>query len=147
MRDNPPAMPITQLEHFLVLTDDVDRTRDFYRDVLGLSVGPRPPLAFAGYWLYAGSTPCVHIGERAGYALYSAPLGIPVSPAADGTGPFDHVAFNATDFEAMSARLAQHGVTAHVNVVPGIGLKQLFFYDPNGVKIEINISAQPPAKA
>jgi len=134
-------MPISHLEHFLVLTDDIDRTRDFYRDALGLAVGPRPPLAFEGYWMYAGRTPCVHIAERASYERSSHPLGIPVSGDADGTGPFDHVAFVATDFEAMSTRLAQHGVTAHVNVVPGIGLKQLFLYDPNGVKIEINVPA------
>jgi catechol 2,3-dioxygenase-like lactoylglutathione lyase family enzyme len=136
-------MPITQLEHFLVLTDDVDATRDFYRDVLGLSVGPRPPLEFSGYWLYAGDVPCVHIAGRASYEATSARLGIPVSPPARGTGPFDHVAFNATDFEQVSARLARHGVAAHVNVVAGIGLRQLFLSDPNGVKIEINIPALP----
>jgi catechol 2,3-dioxygenase-like lactoylglutathione lyase family enzyme len=30
----------------LVLTDDLDVTRDFYRDALGLREGPRPPLGF-----------------------------------------------------------------------------------------------------
>jgi catechol 2,3-dioxygenase-like lactoylglutathione lyase family enzyme len=43
-------MPLTQLEHYLVLTDDLDGTRDFYRDALGLREGARkleektPPL-------------------------------------------------------------------------------------------------------
>ena len=64
-------MPITHLEHFLVLTDDIEATRDFYRDVLGLTVGPRPPLPFTGYWLYAGGAPCVHIAERASYTASS----------------------------------------------------------------------------
>jgi len=134
-------MPITQLEHFLVIADDLDATRDFYRDVLGLSVGPRPPLAFPGYWLYAGETPCVHLAERATYTSSSAPRGVPVSPPASGTGPFDHVAFNASDFDEIAARLARHGVVARVNEVPGIGLRQLFLFDPNGVKIEINVRA------
>jgi catechol 2,3-dioxygenase-like lactoylglutathione lyase family enzyme len=136
-------MPITHLEHFLVLTDDIEATRDFYRDVLGLSVGPRPPLGFAGYWLYAGGAPCVHIAERASYAASSLPAGIPVSARAPGTGPFDHAAFIARDFDEISARLARHGVAAHLNVVPGNGLRQLFVLDPNGVKIEINIPAEP----
>ena len=142
-------MPITHLEHFLVLTDDIEATRDFYRDVLGLAVGWRPPLAFAGYWLYAGEMPCVHIAERASYNASSAPAGIPVSARAPGTGPFDHAAFIAHDFEEMSARLTRLGVPAHLNVVPGNGLKQLFVLDPNGVKIEINFPAAtrrgPPA--
>ena len=136
-------MPITHLEHFLVLTDDIHATRDFYRDVLGLTVGPRPPLAFAGYWLYAGDTPCVHIAERASYTSTSTPAGIPVSGRSAGTGPFDHAAFIARDFDEIAARLARHGVKAHLNVVPGNGLRQLFLHDPNGVKIEINIPAEP----
>jgi catechol 2,3-dioxygenase-like lactoylglutathione lyase family enzyme len=135
-------MPITHLEHFLVLTDDIDATRDFYRDVLGLTVGPRPPLPFAGYWLYAAGVPCVHIAERASYTASSKPVGIPVSAYAAGTGPFDHAAFIAKDFDEISARLARHGVAAHLNVVPGNGLRQLFVLDPNGVKIEINIPAE-----
>jgi catechol 2,3-dioxygenase-like lactoylglutathione lyase family enzyme len=137
-------MPITHLEHFLVLTDDIEATRDFYRDALGLTVGPRPPLQFAGYWLYAGGAPCVHIAERASYSRSSRPAGIPVSERAPGTGPFDHAAFIASDFEEMSARLARLGIAAHLNVVPGNGLKQLFVLDPNGVKIEINFPAVPP---
>jgi catechol 2,3-dioxygenase-like lactoylglutathione lyase family enzyme len=137
-------MPITHLEHFLVLTDDIDATRDFYRDALGLSVGPRPPLAFAGYWLYAGGMPCVHIAERASYAASCVPAGIPVSECAAGTGPFDHAAFIAKDFDEISARLARHGIEAHLNVVSGNGLRQLFVLDPNGVKIEINIPAERP---
>jgi catechol 2,3-dioxygenase-like lactoylglutathione lyase family enzyme len=34
----------------LVLSDDIDRTRDFYCDVVGLEVGERPPLEFPGDW-------------------------------------------------------------------------------------------------
>lgn len=136
-------MPITHLEHFLVLTDDLNATRDFYRDALGLTVGPRPPLAFAGYWLYAGGVPCVHIAERSSYNASSAPAGIPVSERAPGTGAFDHAAFIAHDFEEMAAHLARLGIPAHLNSVPG-GLRQLFVLDPNGVKIEINF---PPGRA
>ena len=60
-------MPITHLEHFLVLTDDIEATRDFYRDALGLTVGPRPPLSFAGYWLYAGGARELHRIVGAGW--------------------------------------------------------------------------------
>jgi catechol 2,3-dioxygenase-like lactoylglutathione lyase family enzyme len=133
-------MPLTQLEHFLVLTDDIEATRRFYCDALGLTVGPRPPLGFAGYWLYVGSVPCVHVAERSSYTRTSSSVGIPVSPELPGTGPFDHVAFNATDFDAMVAQLEAHGVAVHVNVVPGVALRQLFVFDPNGVKVEINIA-------
>lgn len=132
-------MPLIRMEHYLVLTNDIDATRDFYCNALGMRVGPRPPLAFPGYWLYVGETPCIHIGEWRTYTAHSRTQGIPVSSPAAGTGPVDHIAFNAQDFDEVMGRLERHGVAAHVNTVAGVGLRQLFLFDPNGVKIEINI--------
>src|ERR1700730_9455213 len=107
-------MPLTQLEHYLVLTDDLDGTRDFYRDALGLREGPRPPLGFPGYWLYLGDVPCLHIG---------------VSTPAPGPGPLDHIACNAMDLAGVKARLSAHGVAYSINEVPNAGLTQLFLLD------------------
>jgi extradiol dioxygenase family protein len=36
------AMGLNALHHFTVRTDDLEATRDFYADVLGLEVGFRP---------------------------------------------------------------------------------------------------------
>jgi catechol 2,3-dioxygenase-like lactoylglutathione lyase family enzyme len=132
-------MPLTQLEHYLVLTDDLDRTRDFYRDALGLREGARPPLGFPGYWLYVGDVPCIHIAEWDTYRTHSIAAGISVSMQAPGTGPLDHIAFNAIDLGEVKARLAAHKIEYSVNEVPKAGLIQLFLKDPNGVKIEINV--------
>jgi catechol 2,3-dioxygenase-like lactoylglutathione lyase family enzyme len=132
-------MALTRLEHYLVLTDNVDATRDFYCNVLGMQVGPRPPLEFPGYWVYLGDVPCIHIADWERYATHSAQTGIPVSKRSEGTGPVDHLAFNANNYPEIRDRLHHHGVPAHTNVVPGANLIQLFLNDPNGVKIEINI--------
>jgi catechol 2,3-dioxygenase-like lactoylglutathione lyase family enzyme len=132
-------MPLTKMEHYLVLTDDIDATRDFYVRALGMHVGPRPPLGFPGYWVYVGDTPCIHIAEWATYTTHSLEQGIAVTSRADGTGPLDHIAFNAHDYDDVVARLEAHGVQAARNDVPGGFLRQLFLEDPNGVKIEINV--------
>jgi catechol 2,3-dioxygenase-like lactoylglutathione lyase family enzyme len=132
-------MPILELEHSLILTDDLDGTRDFYHQALGLAVGPRPPLGFPGYWLYAGDVPCIHIAEWESYRAHSAEAGIGVSTRAPGTGPVDHIAFNAVDCEAVKSRLRAHGVPFAENAVPAARLTQLFLHDPNGVKVEINV--------
>jgi catechol 2,3-dioxygenase-like lactoylglutathione lyase family enzyme len=132
-------MPLTKMEHYLVLTDDIDATRDFYVQALGMHVGFRPPLGFPGYWVYVGDTPCIHIAEWASYTTHSLEQGIAVSSRANGTGPVDHIAFNAHDYEDVVARLEAHGVQAARNDVPGGVLRQLFLQDPNGVKIEINV--------
>ena len=132
-------MPLTGLEHVLVLTEDIERTRDFYRDALGLEVGDRPPLEFPGYWLYANGVPCVHVADREAYAAHSASTGILASPPAEGTGALDHLAFSEESHDEAVARLERSGIEARRNTVPGIGLRQLFFEDPNGVLIEVNV--------
>jgi catechol 2,3-dioxygenase-like lactoylglutathione lyase family enzyme len=132
-------MPLTQLEHYLVLTDDLDGTRNFYRDALGMREGTRPPLGFPGYWLYVGDVPCIHIAEWKSYRTHSIAAGISVSTPATGTGPLDHIAFNAVDLAGVKARLSAHEVNYSVNEVSSAGLTQLFLIDPNGVKIEINV--------
>ncbi len=132
-------MPLTQLEHYLVLTEDLEGTRDFYRDALGLREGARPPLGFPGYWLYVGDVPCIHIAEWNTYRTHSIAAGISVTAPAPGTGPLDHIAFNAVDLEGVKSRLAAHKIEYSVNEVPKAGLIQLFLKDPNGVKIEINV--------
>ncbi|HVS76297.1 MAG TPA: VOC family protein [Steroidobacteraceae bacterium] len=131
-------MPLTAIEHCLVITNDLEATRQFYCEALGLRLGPRPPLAFPGYWLYVGEVPCIHVAEWRTYTAHSAETGLPVSAPAPGTGPVDHIAFNAADYEEMLARLARCGVQASRNDPPGGTLRQLFVTDPNGVKIELN---------
>jgi catechol 2,3-dioxygenase-like lactoylglutathione lyase family enzyme len=131
-------MSVTSIEHVLVLSDDIDATRDFYCAVVGLTVGDRPPLAFPGYWLYAGTTACVHVAERGPYAAHAAGLGLNVPERDPGVGPVDHVAFSAGDYDALVERLESCGVPAVTNVVPG-GPRQVFIEDPNGVRIEINV--------
>ena len=97
-----PHMSVTAIEHVLVLSDDIERTRDFYCEVIGLEVGDRPPLEFPGYWLYAGATACVHIAERRPYAAHAARLGLEVPERDPGVGPVDHIAFNAGDYDALT---------------------------------------------
>ena len=70
------SMSVTAMEHVLVLSDDIEATREFYCQVVGLSVGDRPPLEFPGYWLYAGDAPCLHIAERRPYLRHAAWIGL-----------------------------------------------------------------------
>jgi catechol 2,3-dioxygenase-like lactoylglutathione lyase family enzyme len=124
-------MPLVGLQHTLVLTDDLERTKAFYCDVLGLEVGERPALPFPGYWLYLDGAACLHVAARAEYEAHAKTLGL----AAKGF-PVDHVAFVADGHEQLAERLAAAGVEVTTNVVPG-GVRQLFFDDPNGARVEL----------
>jgi catechol 2,3-dioxygenase-like lactoylglutathione lyase family enzyme len=132
-------MPLNALDHLLVLTDDLEATRSFYRDVLGLEDGPRPPLPFPGHWLYAGEAPCIHVADRATYRAHARTLGLDPADDRHGAGVVDHIAFRATDYDTIVARLDRYGVAAVRNTVEGAGIRQLFVRDPNGVTVEINV--------
>lgn len=133
-------MPLNLMEHYLVLTDDMEATRAFYIDVLGLQDGFRPELGFPGYWLYLDSTPVLHIAEWLTYTAHSNKMGIPVSTRSDSTGAFDHIAFNGTGPEETISCLEKNNIPYERNDVPHAGLVQLFLNDPNGIKIELNFS-------
>jgi catechol 2,3-dioxygenase-like lactoylglutathione lyase family enzyme len=126
-------MPLGRLDHLLVLTEDLEATKAFYCDALGLEVGDRPPLAFPGYWLYLDGAPCMHVADRKSYEAHAAGIGLRVDATVD------HVAFAGADYDSLAARLEQAGVESVTNTVPGAGLRQLFLTDPNGVRVEINV--------
>jgi catechol 2,3-dioxygenase-like lactoylglutathione lyase family enzyme len=138
------GLGVSELEHVLVLTDDVESARAFYEQAVGLRTGDRPALEFPGYWLYAGGVPCVHIADRTAYRAHAARLGLNVGERGGGAGgsgsaPVDHIAFNASDYDAVTARLDAAGIEAVRNDVPGGGPRQLFFEDPDGLRVEINV--------
>ncbi len=134
-------MPITHMQHYMVLAKDLEKTRAFYCDVLGLRVGERPPFRFKGLWIYAGDVACIHVAERASYDETSRTAANPADPNNHGSGSVDHIAFAATDFDELVRSFERHGVEYRVTQVPGRPLRQLFVFDPDGIQIEINIKS------
>jgi catechol 2,3-dioxygenase-like lactoylglutathione lyase family enzyme len=118
-------MSLRGLDHVTVNCADLERSRAFYVETLGMTDGERPPFPFPGAWLYLGGRPVVHLVGGAGQHAQS-------------TGAFDHVAFEAEDFAAMRARLVASGIAFRETDFAAIGLKQLFLPDPDGVNVELN---------
>jgi catechol 2,3-dioxygenase-like lactoylglutathione lyase family enzyme len=131
-------MPLIRIEHYLVISNDLEATRRFYCEALGLTDGPRPAFGFRGLWLYSGDTACVHVAERASYLSHYEKSDKHIPSLAPTTGALDHVAFAAEDYDGVLGRLEQHGVPVRKAGVPGGRLRQLFVLDPDGVQIEMN---------
>ena len=136
-------MPLSHIEHFLVAADDIDATRDWYARVLGMTSGPHPEFGFPVHWMYLGDTDVVHIGPSAKVATDAqrAYLGRTSQDSGAGTGAIDHIAFRATGLPVTLAHLRAQGVPFKQRRANGQALVQLFFHDPNGVKIELNFAA------
>ena len=132
-------MPLSHIEHLLIQSPDIDATRDWYMRVLGLRDGPHPDFGFPVHWLYLGDEPVLHLAEGGAAVSENRKryLG-QQSQATTGTGVIDHVAFRATGLKEMLAHFDKLGVEFKERQVDDQGLYQLFLFDPNGVKVELN---------
>ena len=126
-------MPVRAFDHYNLrapraLLDDLCA---FYRDVVGLTVGPRPPFRRFGCWLYAGERPVLHLGEADAGESCDAPV----------SGTFNHASFDCTGKREFEARLAALGIEYRTARVPLTGQEQLFFRDPAGNGVELQFAS------
>lgn len=123
-------MPVRTLQHINIRCIDADAACDFYVALLGLRAGPRPPFRSHGHWLYLDDIPVVHLVQRE-----------PGETIALGTGPLNHIAFEADDLDGTRRLLRQRGTAFREAVVPRDGTIQLFLSDLDGVPLELNFAS------
>jgi catechol 2,3-dioxygenase-like lactoylglutathione lyase family enzyme len=127
-------MPAQSLNHFTIKVRDLEATKRFYTEIVGLTVGDRPPLDFAGYWLYCGDVPTVHL-------IYNRTGDKPIEGVPE-TGRLDHIAFASTGLQDIRTKLQLHGIEYEESVLPRMNMTQLFYRDPDGIAIEMNFAAK-----
>jgi len=130
---------LTQVDHFLIQTADLAKTRDWYVRTLGMTEGWHPDFKFPVVWLYIGEKDVLHLCEGGANVSENRKkyLG-QQSEAVSGSGVVDHIAFRAYGLADTIAHLQSLGVDFNQRMVSDQGLYQLFMFDPNGVKIELN---------
>ena len=126
------------MNHFTVLSDDLEVTKKFYCDMLGFEIGARPNFTMGGYWLYVGDQPILHVVQRKELHEHRA-------------GVIDHMAFTATDLPGTAAKLDKAKVKWELRRLPPdgprAGLWQMFFDDPHGGKVEFDFDKTEQAPA
>ena len=131
-------MTVTAVNHFTILTDDLPGTLAFYAAHLDLRPGARPPFSFPGAWLYAdggkGPDPILHIVA-----------GVDRNRLVKGV--IDHMAFSGKGLADAVRKLAANNVKYELRRLPQFSTWQLFFFDPNGAKVEIDFDPNEPAPA
>jgi glyoxylase I family protein len=113
--------------HFSLNVRDLEASRAFYGDLLGLPEIDRPDLGFPGEWYQAGSVQLHLIGIPPGF---EGDLG---SPPPTLTPLANHLAFEIDDYEAVKVKLEEAG---HKVIGLGVESGQLFMQDPDGHVIE-----------
>jgi catechol 2,3-dioxygenase-like lactoylglutathione lyase family enzyme len=119
-------MKVKRAHHVSLCVSNIERSRRFYSDVLGLEEIERPDFGFPGAWYQAGDVQ-VH--------LITVPDGVDVGRTPEQLTPLAaHTAFEVEDYEAMHQHLEGNDMK-----VVGLGAKvgQMFVQDPDGNVIEL----------
>lgn len=126
-------MKISHIDHFSIATPDLEATRAFYCDVLGMEVGPRPAaLTSTGYWFYCGEKALIHVVEQKDKTVEPPPVTLA------GSGVNDHIALTVGDSAGLVDEIKARGLAYWDRLLADRGLYQVFVRDPNGVIIELN---------
>jgi catechol 2,3-dioxygenase-like lactoylglutathione lyase family enzyme len=138
-------MEIRRLDHAALLIKDVERSRRFYGQVLGMEEVPRPPsFTFPGAWFRQGSAEIHLIGEaEPGRVAQVQPGGYRPDELAVGHVP--HVAFEVADLEEARQHLKAHDVAIVGGPRPrGDGVMQMYVCDPDGYIVELFVWQKDP---
>lgn len=133
-------MTASRLDHFTLRTPQMEATRRFFEQILGLVVGPRPAFKFPGYWLYSDGKPMVHLAPHdpsdKGLGAY-----LEKREVGDSTGVVDHIAIRSTDLPAFEERLKTAGYPYRMRTVPDLNEHQVFVVAPGQLTIEFIFDA------
>ena len=66
-------MQISQLEHFLMMANDIEETASWYVDNLGFRVDKNPDFGVPVTWLYLGDRDVIHISQSSGENRFKRP--------------------------------------------------------------------------
>ncbi len=125
---HPSGMEV-QLDHVAVYVSDLERSKAFYAEVLGLED------AYPGQW---GGAPTIMMapGSRTGVAIFPAEIGDD-GRTNRGPGAIDHVAFRTGrgEQDGLRVRLDALGIAYEVKEF-GI-CHSVFVRDPDGVVVEV----------
>lgn len=125
----PIKRMIKGINHYNLRADErtMHILKNFYMDIVGLSLGERPPFKSKGFWLNAEGKDVLHLSSTKNNEKKEHHV----------NSTFDHLAFSASDIKHYETILNENNISFTFREVPEIGTKQLFFKDPVGNGIEL----------
>lgn len=133
-------MEIDGLHHVALPCADLERSRRFYQEVLGLTEIPRPALPVAGAWFRVGASQELHLVVGDAQATLRAAKGMDTNDI--------HFALRVTNYRQALDALKAKGYSEDtrpddpmgIRTSMRVGYPQIYILDPDRNIIEINAS-------
>jgi catechol 2,3-dioxygenase-like lactoylglutathione lyase family enzyme len=115
-----------------VTAEQMPKVKAFYEEVLGLKPGFRSKSKRDGAWLYAEDQPVIHLSVTEDWMNESDKI------------HFNHVAFACSGVAKFKQDLDLNNIqySLEQRSLADKEMTQIFFYDPVGVKIELNFAGE-----
>jgi lactoylglutathione lyase len=121
----------TVFDHYTIKVKNLDRSIDFYKNILGLSEIENRTQKEYIRWLSMGSGSELHVVEGDSSQIKT-DVGV-------------HLAVRLRDFDRFLQHLQKNGITPHTSggepddiTFRADGIRQVYFSDPDGYWIEVN---------
>jgi catechol 2,3-dioxygenase-like lactoylglutathione lyase family enzyme len=129
----PRSIHVKSFDHVTIICADLEATRRFYVDALGMSEVARPNFKFPGLWFQSGGVQ-IHATQesteagKAGWGDRGNSI----------TSRGHHIAFAVDDVAQVLGLVEAHGIriASPLQQRPD-GFKQLYLYDPDGHVVEL----------
>lgn len=133
----PPKISIKAFNHVSREVLSLEKSKEFYCDILGFQVIPRPPFDSEGYWLF-GHGLNLHLVMTT-TPKYRSDLKVRrIQHFSYALPRVDHVAFITEDIESVKTVLDHYDVFYKHEKPENTGIEQIFLFDPDGNVIEIS---------
>jgi catechol 2,3-dioxygenase-like lactoylglutathione lyase family enzyme len=134
-------MDINGLHHVALPCSDLENSRRFYQEVLGLAEIPRPALSVAGAWFRVGDSQELHLVEGDAQATFRQTKGMDTNDI--------HFAIRVTSYRQALEALTAKGYREDANPDDPMGIRtsmrvgypQIYILDPDRNIIEINAAS------
>jgi methylmalonyl-CoA epimerase len=131
---------IKTIDHIGIMTNDLQKSVDFYTDVLGFSIDTKiemPEVGLSAVFIEKDSSRIELIG-CIGKDIPKRPECVEIKIGDSSIPIYDHITFSVDYIEAMVIELKEKGVVFNLEPVQlEGGMKLASFKDPNGVLIEL----------
>jgi len=129
---------VKKLDHVTLVVKNLDASRKFYVDLLGMEEVERPKFSFPGAWFQAGDT-WIHLNQE---HEETGPGGNAVAPEQTASRTH-HFAFTVDDATQAAEVLKSAGARiAHGPRPRPDGWVQVFVFDPDGYVVELSSPPQ-----